>query len=89
MKKTTLTISLALAGLIGFGAMALAPIIDAASPPHTVKVTNGTVTRIEPLAGTITSTSEASVSYSGPKLPSRPFRPPWANQLSADKSWRK
>ncbi len=67
MKKTTLTISLALAGLIGLAAMALAPNIDAASPPHTVKVTNGTVTRIEPLAGTITSTSEASVSYSGPQ----------------------
>ena len=66
MKKATLTIGVLATGILGVTALVFGrPSVEAAAPSHTVKVTTGTVTRVEPLAGTVTSTSEASISYSG------------------------
>lgn len=66
MKKATLTLGVLATGILGFASLAFGrPIVEAASPSHTVKVITGTVTRVEPLAGAVTSTSESSISYSG------------------------
>ena len=65
-QKTWTMSSLLMVGVLGFAAVGLhrSP-VEAATLGHTVKVIRGTVTRTEPLAGVIMSTSEASVSYSG------------------------
>ncbi|MDA8194232.1 MAG: HlyD family efflux transporter periplasmic adaptor subunit [Thermaerobacter sp.] len=55
------------AGAAGLFAIVPPRSLHAAAAPYTVRVESGTVTRIQPLAGTVASTNDVSVAYSGPQ----------------------